>query len=44
MFSLREGLNLEIRRLFRINNSNVEFEDDETEKSSKAIGWQVSVE
>ena len=44
MFSLREGLNLEMRRLFHISNSNVKFEEDKTEKSSKEIGWQVSVE
>ena len=42
MFSFR-GLNLEMRRLSRISNSNVEFED-KTEKSSKGTEWQVSVE
>lgn len=34
--SLRDsGLNLEVRRLSRINNSIVEFEEENTEKSSK---------
>ena len=35
MFSLRKGLNLEMRRLSRISNSNIEFKGDKTENSSR---------
>ena len=39
--SLSSGLNIEMRRLSLINNSEAVLQWDIIEKSSKEMGWQV---